>query len=585
MNQFIIYFTLIFLLLMFLWNKIRYDFVALLALFFISITGVIPMSSAFLGFANPAVVTVVAIMIISKGMQHSGLLDMIVRKLNWFGSKPVSLIFPLSIFTTIASAFMNNVSVIMPISIKLAKKRKQSPSLILMPLAYATLLGGMLTLVGSSPNIIVSSIRKESFGISFELFDFFKVSIFLVLLGIIYISLVGWRFLPRVKSPVRIEETTKIEDYCTELLVHKESKLIGKSLKDISKSDIYQVDIIGIIRNKKYLHHLSLNERVELYDILMIEADAEDMKSFIEDNNLMLMTEDLPIIDELKDKKLSMVEIVVMKDSPIIGKNAFDLRLREKYDIALLAKTSRDNYSIKRIYSQRFKIGDVLLIQGNTQRLPEQIIDLGCMALTEPGNMLADSKKITIYSTLFGLGIAVVAFGLLPVYIAFPLVALMLVLFDIIPYRDVYKAVDWSVIVMIGSLIPLGRAMTTSGAADHISKLLMSITSFSQPWFIVGILLLLTMLMTNLLHNATAAIILAPVALELAKSQMVSPDLYLMTVAVGACSAFLTPIGHQANTLVMGPGGYKFSDYWKVGLGLMLINLLIGIPLLLHFWG
>lgn len=207
------------------------------------------------------------------------------------------------------------------------------------------------------------------------------------------------------------------------------------------------------------------------------------------------------------------------------------------------------------------------------------------MALTETGNMLSDNRKIITYALLFGLAIALVSLRLLPVHIAFPLVALLMVLFDIIPHRDVYKAVDWSVIVMIGSLIPLGRAMTSSGAADQISRLLMSITSFSAPWFIVGLLLFLTMLITNLLHNATAAIILAPIALELAKVQSLSPDLYLMTVAVGACSAFLTPIGHQANTLVMGPGGYKYSDYWKVGLGLMLINLFIGVPLLLHYWG
>ena len=585
MNQIIVYFTLIFLLIMFLWDRIRYDFIALLGLFIISITGVIPINSAFLGFSNPAVVTVVATMIISRGMQQSGLLDLIIRKLNWFGKKPISLIFPLSIFTTIASAFMNNVSVIMPISIKLAKKRNQSPSLILMPLAYATLLGGMLTLVGSSPNIIVSSVRKESFGSSFQLFDFFKVSIILVGTGIIYISFIGWRFLPKIKSSIKLEETTKIEDYCTELLIHKESKIIGKTLKELSESQKYQVDVVGIIRENKYLHHISLNESINLYDIVMVEADSEDLKSFIEDNNLMLMTEDIPITDELNDKNLSMVEMVVMKDSPLIGKRAIDLNLREKYDIALLAKTSNKNQSTKRIYQQKISAGDVLLIQGNTIRLPEQLLTLGCMALTETGNMLSDNRKIITYALLFGLAIALVSLRLLPVHIAFPLVALLMVLFDIIPHRDVYKAVDWSVIVMIGSLIPLGRAMTSSGAADQISRLLMSITSFSAPWFIVGLLLFLTMLITNLLHNATAAIILAPIALELAKGQSLSPDLYLMTVAVGACSAFLTPIGHQANTLVMGPGGYKYSDYWKVGLGLMLINLFIGVPLLLHYWG
>lgn len=454
-----------------------------------------------------------------------------------------------------------------------------------MPLAYATLLGGMLTLVGTSPNIIVSSIRKDNLGSSFQLFDFFQVSIFLVIAGVIYLSLLGWRFLPKTKSPISLEETMKVEDYCTELLVHKESKLIGKSLREISESKVYQVDIIGIIRNKHYLHHLSLNESVQLYDILMIETDADDLKSFIEDNNLMLMTEELPIIDDLSDKKLTMIEVVIMKDSPLVGKVAIDMFLRERYNIALLAKTSNRNNKTKRIYQQRFYVGDVLLIQGEKERLAEQINSLGCMALTEPAKMLANPKNMILYSITLFLGILTVAFRLLPVHIAFPLIALVLVLIEVIPYREVYKAVDWSVIVMIGALIPLGQAMISSGVADHISKLLISITRFSEAWFIVAILMILTMLVTNLLHNATAAIILAPIALELAKNQSLSPDLYLMTVAIGASSAFLTPIGHQANTLVMGPGGYKYSDYWKVGWVLMLINLLLGLPLLLHYWG
>lgn len=585
MAQIIVYFTLVFLLSMFIWDKIRYDFVALLGLFIISITGVIPMNSAFLGFSNPAVVTVVAVMMISKGMQHSGLLDMVVRKLNWFGKKPISLIFPLSFITAIASAFINNISVIMPISIKLAKKRQQSPSLILMPLAFSTLLGGMTTLFGSSPNIIVSAIRKESFGYSFRLFDFFSVGVILASIGVLYISLIGWRFLPKKRSPVKLEETIEIEDYYTEVIALKESKIVGKTLKEVSDNSQYDINIIGIIRKQQYLHHVSILELVRESDVLMIKADSDSLKTFIDESGVGLNTEELPLDEVVGVKNLAILEVVVMQDSPIIGKTAREIKLRERFNITLLAKTGAKEDKVKRIYYKKFKVGDVLLLQGEESNLPEQIINLGCLALTERGYKIGDEKKIFLYASIFSLSILAVMLKWLPVHIAFPLCALVMVLFDVIPYREVYKSVDWSVIIMLGALIPLGRAMITSGAADHISSMLLSITGYVDPWFIVGTLLVLTMIITNLVHNATAAIIMAPIAIELAKAQGASPDLYLMTVAVGACSAFLTPIAHQANTLVMGPGGYRYSDYWKSGIGLQLINIVVGVPLLLHYWG
>ena len=414
MAQIIVYLTLVFLLSMFIWDKIRYDFVALLGLFIISITRVIPMNSAFLGFSNPAVVTVVAVMMISKGMQHSGLLDMIVRKLNWFGKKPISLIFPLSFLTAIASAFMNNVSVIMPISIKLAKKRQQSPSLILIPLAFSTLLGGMTTLVGSSPNIIVSSIRKESFGYSFRLFDFFSVGVILALIGILYISLIGWRFLPRKKSPVKLEETIEIDDYCTEVIAKKGAKLVGKTLKEINDNNLYDIDIIGIIRQQKYLHHISTQERIMEDDVLMIKADSDSLKTFIEGSGVELNTEESPTDKIIETKKLAILEVVVMKDSPIIGKNALDIKLRERFNITLLAKTGTQDEMIKRIYHKKFKVGDVLLIQGEPANLPEQIISLGCLALSERGYKIGDEKKILIYLSIFGLSILSVMLKWLP---------------------------------------------------------------------------------------------------------------------------------------------------------------------------
>lgn len=319
--------------------------------------------------------------------------------------------------------------------------------------------------------------------------------------------------------------------------------------------------------------------------MLMIKADSDSLKTFIDESGVGLNTEELPLDEVVGVKNLAILEVVVMQDSPIIGKTAREIKLRERFNITLLAKTGTKEDKVKRIYYKKFKLGDVLLLQGEESNLPEQIINLGCLALTERGYKIGDEKKIFLYASIFSLSILAVMLKWLPVHIAFPVCALVMVLFDVIPYREVYKSVDWSVIIMLGALIPLGRAMITSGAADHISSMLLSITGYVDPWFIVGTLLVLTMIITNLVHNATAAIIMAPIAIELAKAQGASPDLYLMTVAVGACSAFLTPIAHQANTLVMGPGGYRYSDYWKSGIGLQLINIVVGVPLLLHYWG
>ena len=583
MNQAIVFGTLIFLMVMFIWDKIRYDFVALGGLFVISITGVIPIQSAFYGFSNPAVVTVVAVMIISKGMQQCGLLDMITSKLKWFGKSPTGLIFPLSLLTAIASAFMNNVSVIIPVSLKIAKHRNHSASLVLIPLAFATLLGGMVTLLGSAPNIIVSSIRAETLGVSFGIFDFFKVGIVLALAGITYISLIGWRFLPTNKSPVSLQDTIEIEDYCTELSVPEGSPLVAQTIGEVTKK--YDIEIFGIYRQNRYIHNIHRDEVFQQDDVIMIEADSIELKVFLDSYKLPIVTGSNPKISNLVDRNVSLLEVVVMKDSLLIGNTALSIKLKDKYDITLLAKSGKSKGRALRINQRSFKAGDVLLLQGKTDSIAEQLLLLGCMALTERGYIIGKGKKIPLYLSIFALSITLVLLGLLPVHIAFPLGALVMVLTDVIPYREVYKAIDWSVIVMLGAMIPFGRAMTISGAADLISKFLVSLATISAPWLMVSILLLVTMLLTNLINNATTAIIMAPIAIGLASSQGGNPDLFLMTVAVGACSAFLSPIGHPANTLVKGPGAYRFGDYWKLGIGVQLINLIAGTMLLMYYWG
>jgi len=382
-----------------------------------------------------------------------------------------------------------------------------------------------------------------------------------------------------------MQDTLEIEDYYTEVQVSEESKLVGLSLKQLVDSESYEIDLVGVVRNGNYLNALNLNVTIQSEDVLMIKADSKHLQSFVDVSGTKILVESDTHTKPVINKDNTLIEVVVMKESPLVGKSVAQMRLLEDYGIDLLAKTGGRKAKTKRLSYQVIKMGDVLLIQGNANRIAGEITNLGCLALTEREQKIGDERKISVYLMIVIAGIASVILRLLPVHIAFPLSALLLVLSGVIPYREVYKAVDWSVIVMLGAMIPFGRAMIISGGADTISNALLYLGQYSAQWLLVGLLLLLTMLLTNLVNNATTSIVMAPIAIELARSLGTSPDLYLMTVAVGACSVFLSPIGHQANTLVMGPGGYRFGDYWRVGLGLQIIVLVSAIPLLLYYWG
>lgn len=570
---------------LFIRDRVRHDFVALAALFVIVVTGIIPIDTAFNGFANPAVVTVVAVMIISNGMQSSGLLDILTKRLNWVGHHPVNILLPLSFLTAAASALMNNVSVVMPLSIRLAKKRHRSPSLFLMPLAFATLLGGMITLVGSAPNIIVSSFRAEAIQESFGVFDFARVGLPVALVGILYISLIGWRFLPKRKSPLTLPESIEIENYRTEVLITEASDLIGSTVLEIQEHKDFNIELAGIIRAGQYLYSLSPTDQLQLNDILMVKANFENLRAFVEQSKLTIVI-DSEADDELNEnEEVSLLEVVVMNDSLLIGRTAKDLNLSHQYGIRLLAKTVSDKLSKQRINQQKIQSGDVLLLQGNPLTLPETVVALGCLALTEKDYNIGHEKRVWGYLAIYAITIVVVILRWLPVHIAFPMGALTMVVSGIIPSKEVYKSIDWSVIVMLGAMIPFGRALIISGGADLIGRALLSLAHLSPPWVLISLLLLLTMILTNMINNATTSILMAPIAIALAEGLQQSPDIYLMTVAVGACSAFLTPIGHQSNALVKGPGGYRFGDYYKVGLGVQILVLIVAVPLLLHYWG
>ena len=588
MNQIVVFATLFLALAAFVWGRIRYDFIALAALFTVSIFGIIPADTAFIGFSNSAVITVVAVMIISQGMLASGMIDVVARSLQKVGDRLSLQILALCLITAIASAFMNNVgalAIMMPVAIKLARKSGNPPYAILMPLAFSSLMGGMISLIGTPPNIIISSLRQDLTGSSFRIFDFAPVGIAVTVSGIIFMAIVGWRLIPSRQGKKDDDEIFQIEDYITEVVVPEESPIHGTTISELRQSNDFEINILGLIRKKLRIHIPSPSEIVSAGDILIIEAEKDKLKQFLDISKAELigdqdLDQDLP-----GSQDISLKEVVVLEGSRLIRKTAAGLNLRSRYGVNLLAIARGHRKMIKRMDQTRFQAGDVLLLQGRRDLLNDSIINLGCMPISSDEPRLGNPRRIVSALTIFGLSVISVITGLLQVQIAFSLTALLFVLTRIVSFREIYDEIHWPIIVLLGAMIPVGLALEISGGADTIAGQILHMGEFLSVWQMLGIVMIVSMLLSNVVNNAATAVLMVPIGIKLAQGLGASPDAFLMAIAVGASSAFLTPIGHQSNTLVMGPGGYKFSDYWRLGLPIQILILGLGIPIILRFWG
>lgn len=587
MEQIIVFLILAVTLLLFIWGKIRYDFVALMALLAVVISRIIPFEAAFDGFGHPAVITVAAVMIISKGMQNSGLIDLIGRNMMKLGKNKLLQISVMSLITGIASAFMNNVgalAIMMPVAIHLARKNKYSPSFILMPLAFSSLLGGMMTLIGTPPNIIIGTFRQDVTGTPFRFFDFAPVGLGLMIVGILFISLLGWRLIPKRQGESSDKELFQVDDYITEVKVIKDAKYLGKTIEEVEKIKDIDIKILGLIRNKRRIHIPDQEEELKSNDIVILEADSENLKTFLDVTGFKLVGGKQFRKDAIGSKDIAIREAIVMDNSKLIGKTAAGINMRSRYGVNLLAIARRNRKITKRLDQTTFKTGDVLLLQGRSHKLTDTINNIGCLPLAERGLRIGYEKRIIITLAIFGSAIFAVANSLLPVQIAFALAALLLVLTKVISFREVYDEIDWSIIVLLGAMIPVGSALEISGGADLIASQILHIGTGLPVWMILVVIMILTMFLSDIINNAATVVLMAPIAINIAQALNVSLDPFLMAVAVSGSCAFLTPIGHQSNTLVMSPGGYEFSDYWKMGLPLEVLIIAVGLPLILIVW-
>lgn len=590
---------------MFLLGRWRHDMVALGALLACVIAGLVDGTAAFNGFGHPAVITVACVLILSQGLQNSGAVDALTRVALPANAGTTVSISALIGLGALLSGFMNNVgamALLMPVAVHVSQRLELTPGQVLMPLAFGTILGGMTTLVGTPPNIIVSGFREEAGLGSFGMFDFTPIGLAVAAAGVVFIALIGWRWVPaRKQSGVEGFESGA---YITEVRVEDDSKADGLSLHEI-EAELKDVDaqIIGIVQREVKIIAANPGRRVHAGDILMLEAEADALKDVLsilglkleesveddEDTDAEEQTQDdkedeSGDNEESKQSEIALFELVVQPSSRLVGQSAKDILLRTRYGINLLAFSREGKRSMKRLRAINFQSGDLLLMQGPPEAIAEFAADNGCVPLAQRELRIPSKAKIWQASSIMLGAIAVAALGWLPAAVSFSLGVLASMALGTVSLRKVYEAVDWPVIVLLGALIPVAGAMESTGTAALIATFL--VDSVAQGNAIIGLLaiLLVTMFLSDLMNNAATAAVMCPIAISISSVLNVNPDSFLMAVAIGASCAFLTPIGHQNNTLILGPGGFRFGDYWKLGLPVQVLVVAVSMPLLLIVW-
>ena len=611
----------------FVWGRFRYDLVALSALLGSVMLGLVPGEEAFMGFGHPAVITVAAVLVLSRGFEHSGVVDVIAEQVLKVGERLFLQLLVLTSTVVVLSGIMNNVgalALLLPVAMRLAREHDTSPSLLLMPLAFGSLLGGLTTLIGTPPNIIIASYRGSVTGETFGMFSFSPVGAVVALAGLALILLLGWRLVPQRAGKASTEAMFDTATDLVELRVGEESKANGLTLRELHQELGETIPVLAVVRDESRRAGHTFFGVLREGDILLMEAGPEEMK-LLEDKAGLSLGQDAEDEeqkekeeaekektekekdqgrnkdqDEEKDKKkknkskkdksgvdtegLQLVEAVVRADSMMVNHTVTQLRLHNQFGLHLVA-VARDGGRLKqRLHEIRFRPGDVLLLQGGESELAESLATLGCLPLAKRDLNLGQPRMLFVSIAIFAVAILAMLFDFLPAAVALSAAALVSLLVGVLPLREGYQAIDGPVIVLLGAMIPVGQALETSGGAALIAEaMLMWGTEWPVVVTLVG-LFVLSMVLSNVVNNAAAAVLMAPIAASLARGFDASLDPFLMVVAVSASCAFLTPIGHQSNTLVMGPGGYRFGDYWKLGLPLSLVVLAVAIPMILLVW-
>jgi di/tricarboxylate transporter len=571
---------------MLLWGRFRYDLVAFSALMLGVVLGVVPAKDAFSGFGHPATLVVALVLVVSAGLVRSGAVFLITRTLVDSSRALGSHIAIMGGIGGLLSAFMNNVAalaLLMPVDVQTARKAKRSPGISLMPLSFCTILGGMVTLIGTPPNIIIASIREDALGAPFKMFDFAPVGGITAIAGLLFVALIGWRLIPQ-REDASLQEAD-LGQYIAELTLPEGSAQIGKRVIELEDAaDKADVAIIGLIRDGKRRYGSAINARLRAHDTLVLEASPEALDEFRTALKLAFSDTQREELLKAEGEGLDLIEVVATTESRIAGKSAQSIGLHWRQRSVLMGLSRQGQKITKQVRNTRIEAGDILLLLVPEDKGADVTDWLGCLPLANRGLAVTKDSKTWLAIGLFGVAVAAASVGWLYLPIALGLVVVAYVLAQIVPLKELYDHIEWPVVVLLGSMIPLGAALEDVGGTQLVAGTLVSLTEGMPAWAILTVLMIVTMSLSDVLNNTATTIVAAPVGIQMAQSLGVSPDPFLMAVAIAASSAFLTPIGHKNNTLILGPGGYKFGDYWRIGLPLEVLVVAVSIPAILVFW-
>jgi di/tricarboxylate transporter len=569
----------------FIWDRFRYDVVACCALVLAIAVGVVPTDKAFSGFSDDIVIIVGSALVVSAGVARSGVVDMAIKKffpnLNTLHTQLALLM----IVVAVLSAFIKNIgalAIMMPVAFQFAKKSGASPSKYLMPMAFSALLGGLMTQIGTSPNIVVSRIREELTGQSFTMFDFTPVGAILAVVGITFLLFFHWLVPSRTKQNNSLEEAVEITNYTSEVMITAQSTVLEKRLGELLKLGDGEVIANAVLRGPSRMApfpDLTLREN----DIVMLEGPSKALDRIVSGAKLQLSGKPLMENGQAQADVIS-IEAIVTQESSLRGLSARDLSLSYTRGVNLLAISRHGQRLKERLGSLTLMAGDVIVLQGSRKNMPNVMQDFALLPLAQREVLLGTRRRAFIPLIILALAMATTAVGIVPVPVAFFAAALGMVVFRCIPLADIYKSVDGPILIMLAALIPVSDSLRTTGGSELIAAWLGEVAANLPAWGALSLILITAMAVTPFLNNAATVLVMGPIAASFATNLGFKPEAFLMAVAIGAGCDFLTPVGHQCNTLVFGPGGYKFSDYPRLGLPLSVLIILASIPALLYVW-
>jgi di/tricarboxylate transporter len=572
--------------LLFVWGKFRYDVTAVIALLAAVALGLVKPEEAFSGFSDDIVVIVASALVISGAVQRSGVIERVLRVVQRYVTRLPSQLMVLCASVGFASALVKNIgalAMLMPAAFQMAKRSKSSPSAFLMPMSFASLLGGLMTLVGTSPNIIVSRVREDMTGTPFRMFDYLPVGLGLTVMGLLFLRF-GYRLLPgdRRAAPT-MGEALDIQDYVTEARVAERSEPVGETIAAFVARHGHDVTVTQVLRagiRTTPWPELQLRSG----DVLILGGAPDTLEQVIAGDGLELEGHDRATPEGSEDDEVGVIEAVLGADSVLVGQTAGRMLLQARYGVNLIAISRRGERLTRRLANTVLCPGDVIVLQGPLGLLPERLRMLGCLPLAERSLRLGNARKGLLPLGVLGVAMAATATGLVPVAVAFFAAAAVVILIGALPVREAYTHIEWPILVMLGALIPVSDTLRTTGMSDIIGTWLSHTAASLPAWGAIALILVAAMAVTPFLNNAATVLVMAPIAATFAGDLGYRPEAFLMATAVGAGCDFLTPIGHQCNTLVMGPGGYRFGDYARLGAPLSLLVLLLGTPLILWAW-